>query len=370
MKTLLVSLVSDQTIPNVQLIEEFKNQVYCYLFITTKSKKDRAEWIIKSSGISHACIKEIEVNEFSFDDIETKLDTFPFDEYERKILNLTGGTKVMVLASYEYFKELGAEIYYLTGNENEYIKLAPGRKKKVFHLNSKLNLHQYLIAYGFNVSPTSPSSISFEITQNTFNKYIEGKFLNYENVLSELRKNRSKKNIDISLIENLSNFLNEIKFIPQENNKLNRLEIKYLTGEWFEEYVAHKIQKELNLSNDEIKTGLIITKKNRNGVDIQNEMDVLFIYNDKLYTIECKTSIYITSNIDGKMERTNILKETIFKSDSLKQGFGLYVNTSIFILDDLQSNINLERAHLSNISIFDKKSIKSSTQLKDILKIK
>jgi hypothetical protein len=227
--------VSDQTIPNVQLINEYKEFVECYLFITTKSKKNRAEWIIKASQIKESCIRDLEVNEFSFDDIENQLDTFPFDEYERIMLNLTGGTKVMVLATYEYFKELGAEIYYLTGNENRYIKLAPGRKK--------------------------------------------------------------------------------------------------------------------------------------NDIDIQNEMDVLFIYNDKLYTIECKTSIYYTSNIDGKIEKSNILKETIFKSDSLKQGFGLFVNTSIFTLDELHPNMNLERANLSNIMILDRKSITTCNKMKDLLKI-
>jgi len=369
MKTLLVSLVSDQTIPNVQLIDELSNDVNCFLFILTKSKKDRAEWIKKSSGIDESCVKELEVNEFSFDDIETKLDTFPFDEYERIILNLTGGTKVMVLATYEYFKELGAEIYYLTGKENEFIKLAPGRKKKVLCLNCKLNLFQYLTAYGFNVKPTSPSNIKHEITLNIFNKFTEGVFSNHETVLSELRKFRNNKNVDISSIENLKAFLNKIYYIPQKENQLDKLEIKYLTGEWFEEYVANRIQTELNLSDEEISTGLIITKKNRNGVDIQNEMDVLFIYKDKLYTIECKTSIYITSNIDGKIEKSNILKETIFKSDSLKQGFGLFVNTSIFTLDELQPNMNLERANLSNISIFDKNSITSCSKLTDLLKI-
>lgn len=371
MKTLLVSLVSDQTIPNVQLIKEFKHEIDGYLFITTKSKRDRAEWIKNASEIEETNIMELEVNEFSFDDIESKLDSFPFDEYERKILNLTCGTKVMVLATFEYFKELGAEIFYLSGKDNEYIKLAPGRKKKLFHLNSKLNLRQYLVAYGFNVLPTTPSSIDNEITINVFNEFINGKFNEFEDVLFELRKFRDKKIKDTLSLNNLNEFLSAINFKPVNNNQLNKLEIKYLTGEWFEEYVANKIKEELSLLDDEIETGLIITKKNKNGVDIRNEMDVLFIFNDKLYTIECKTSIYyLTISVEGKKEKGNLLKETIFKSDSLKQGFGLFVNTSIFTLDDLQPNMNLERAELSNIAIFDKKSLSSGVLLKELLKIK
>lgn len=361
--------MSDQTIPNVQLINEYKEFVECYLFITTKSKKNRAEWIIKASQIKESCIRDLEVNEFSFDDIENQLDTFPFDEYERIMLNLTGGTKVMVLATYEYFKELGAEIYYLTGNENRYIKLAPGRKKKEYHLESKLNLNQYLVAYGFDVSYTAPSNKSFETTQSIYQSFINGKYGKYENVLSELRKFRSKKIDDISKINDLSVFLNKINFVPDVENKLNKSEIKYLTREWFEEYVGTRLKDELNLSDKELGIGMLINKKNRNDIDIQNEMDVLFIYNDKLYTIECKTSIYYTSNIDGKIEKSNILKETIFKSDSLKQGFGLFVNTSIFTLDELHPNMNLERANLSNIMILDRKSITTCNKMKNLLKI-
>lgn len=41
MKTLLISLVSDQTLPNVQLIKEFKKEVTDYLFISTEKMEKR-----------------------------------------------------------------------------------------------------------------------------------------------------------------------------------------------------------------------------------------------------------------------------------------------------------------------------------------
>ncbi|HOS91379.1 MAG TPA: hypothetical protein PLD74_12465 [Prolixibacteraceae bacterium] len=51
-EVLLVSLLSDQTIPNVQLINQFISQVDKYLFISTSlmEKKKVGTWIVKACG--------------------------------------------------------------------------------------------------------------------------------------------------------------------------------------------------------------------------------------------------------------------------------------------------------------------------------
>jgi len=372
MKAILVSLLSDQTIPNVQFINELGGEVSKYLFISTKSMKLKgvAEWIKSACEISNDKVSEIEVEQFSFDSIEEQLDKYNFDDYEKIVVNLTGGTKLMTLAAFDFFKELGADIYYLTGYNDEYIKLSPGRKKKTLKLNSKITLNQYLKSYGFSFNKTKPSNIALTQTNTIFNSFVSGLFQKHLQVLEQLRNYRSKSIADIHQIEGLQLFLTEIDYIPINNSMLDKYEIKYLTGEWFEEYVAEKIKMELGLSDDDIEIGLVINKKNKNGIMIPNEMDVLFIYKNVLYTIECKTSTYYrTLNAKGEYEQVNLLKETIFKSDSLKQGFGLFVNTSIFVLDELKANMNLERAELSGIKIIDKEKLISGSSIKDLLNI-
>ncbi len=373
MKTVLVNLLSDQTIPNVQFINELGSNDVHYLFISTKSMKSKgvAEWITKACEISDHKVEEIEVEQFSFDSIDSKLVEYNFDNFDRIVVNLTGGTKLMTLAAFDFFKELGAEIYYLTGINDEYIKLFPGRKKKAMRLNSKVNLMQYLVSYGFKLNKTSSSNISIKQTNKIFSSFINGLFHNHIDVLEQLRLSRGKSIKDLDSIIGLKEFLVDIDYTPLDDSMLDKYEIKYLTGEWFEEFVAAKIKIELGLSDEDIEVGLVINKKNKNGTMVPNEMDVLFVYKNVLYTIECKTSIFNrVMNLNGEYEQVNILKETIFKSDSLKQGFGLFVNTSIFVLDELKANMNLERAELSGIKIIDKEKLTSGSSIKDLLKIK
>ena len=127
-KTLLVSLVSDQTIPNVHLINEYGSQIDQYLFISTQAmeKKGVRQWIVNACHLpGESLLPAVVVDQFSFDNIELQLDRIDFEAYGRIIVNLTGGTKVMTLAAFDFFKDLGAEIFYITGSDDRLIKLAP-----------------------------------------------------------------------------------------------------------------------------------------------------------------------------------------------------------------------------------------------------
>ena len=106
-------------------------------------------------------------------------------------------------------------------------------------------------------------------------------------------------------------------------------------------------------------------------------MDVLFMWNNKLYTIECKTSVFLnepSESPEKKPINKNILGETLYKSDSLKQGLGLYVNTYVFILDSIEEyrdklRDSLERADLYNITIVDKEQLVHTKDIRSLIKI-
>mgnify|MGYP004702574415 CR=1 FL=1 len=377
-KTLLISLVSDQTIPNIQLINEFRNSITHYLFITTSvmERKGVRTWIINACKLETGQILDsIIVDQFSFDDIENKLDNFQFEEYEKIIVNLTGGTKVMTLAAFDFFKDLGAEIYYLTGSDDVLIKLAPGRKKKVETIKTQVNLEQFFQGYGFEIKETSSSSISSLYTERFFEMFTKGLISEYNDVLSQLREKRGNRITDFSTFEGLSNFLANIEFPLNTDGELSKHEVKYLTGEWFEEFVSKRLIEELQLTSDHIKTGIVISKKNKDGASIPNELDVVFIWKNKIYLIECKTSVFVDILLpDGTTRPASIIGETLYKSDSLKQGLGLFANTSIFILDSLKEyhiklKTHIERAALYNINIINKEALLNSQSIRSLIKI-
>ncbi len=411
MKTLLVSLVSDQTLPNVQLIKEFKHLIDEYFFISTDRMEAKGcrKWIIKASKIDKPTHKR-EVKEFSFDNINDQLDSFNFSDFDRIIVNLTGGTKVMTLAAEDYFKQLGAEIYYITGLNNEFIKVFPGRQKEIKVFTHTITLNEYLEAHGFSSSYSELSGISIEYTNKLYQKYIKDGFYNYYDALSILRKNRTKgiKNLS-KLNEQLAPFLKYIEYTPQNENTLSYTEVRYLTGDWFEEYIGLNLKKLLGLNEESLQIGVVLNKEQSQfkknsvnslignddlvrGDEPDNEIDIMFTHKNKFYTIECKTSIinFIDSgkkDEKGKIifKEQNILGETIYKADYLKNRFGLYAQSNIVTLTHIQNFIenspnkgsknnkakNMEdlinRCNLSNIKLIDKSMLLDNSSLTSLI---
>lgn len=408
-KTLLVSLVSDQTIPNVQLIKQLKAQVTDYLFVTTKGMEDKGtrKWIESTCGIPEEQRDYIIVEEFSIKDIEEKLNAYDFKPCDKIIVNLTGGTKTMTLVASDFFKKVANEIYYVTGRENEYVKLFPQRKKSVLGFSEQVTLKEYLSAYGFSIFESSLSGISFEQTCQIYLRFLTLKLDDYFDEMKYLSLKRSgEKCVKPEDYYKVSRFVETLSYKPIKNNQLTKKEVKYLTGDWFEEFIGFTIKNELDISDENILIGATLTKETPakvkndtrvllnddpliSGNDSKNEMDVMFIYNGIFYSIECKSSIIAYKIIEKngeKIERPyNILGETIYKSDSLKNRFGLYPKTAIITLTDFvdychsdDNNIHhnkiremenyINRANLSNIKLIDKKMLISNSSLFDLIK--
>lgn len=373
-KKVLVSLVSDQTIPNVELIKEFGNEVRKYLFISTKKMREKLEWILKSSNIDKYDV--IEVDAFDAVDIENKLSQEKFGD-EEIILNITGGTKLMSLIANEFFKDIGSTIYYVTGYDKTYIKLFPNRGKRLFKLKKELSLDDYLIAYGFDIKRSVPHK-DIETASKIFQAYINTENTDLTKIFEPIRIRRGRKMLIES--DDLKQFLKNAEYNVQ--TELSKKDTKYLSGDWLEEYIYFMIKKELNLSDTEISTGINLLKKST-----QNEIDIIFIYDHKLYIIECKTSIFDKRTIkrirDGKEveenKEFNLLPEIIYKSDALRSEFGLFAKTSILTLEEIKNDdgspingyeTHFDRAKLSNIKIISRRDlVRDTIKFKEFLNI-
>ena len=378
MKTLLVSLVSDQPIPNVQLINELRSECHYFLFISTleMEKKGVRRWIEEACKLQpDNLVGPLLVDPFSFNEIEREMGTFPFNDFDKVIVNLTGGTKVMTIAAFSFFEKRKAEIYYLTGSDDRLIRLTPDEKREPKNLRSSVDLDTYLASYGFASRRTVASSLSKDFTKNVFNHYIQGTWQKYQMTIHQLLTKRKNRAVDVSSITGLKEFLDEINFPSDSKDVLKGLEVKYLTGEWFEEYVTSAIKEDLQLENNQIETGLVIKKENREGKVVQNEMDVLLTWRNRIYAIECKTSVMAPAiQPNGNIKSHNILTDTLYKAFSLRQSMGLFANTSIFILDRIADNPekyqdNLKRASLFNIRVIDRDDLTSGKRISELINI-
>jgi len=354
-RKILVSLVSEQTLPNVELIKEFREDIDKYLFISTIKMSSQLKWICDTVELND--FDAIVVNPYDIKDIESKLNEYHFDEAEY-ILNITCGTKLMTTIVGDFFKNIGAKIYYVTGSNKEYLKVFPAFGERKFKLSKKILLEEYLKAYGFSFKKGSCLKES-KVAKDFFSYYI-----------------------NIDEIPSLSDYIQNSKINLESKGKLSKFEVRYLTGDWFEEYVYYKVKEELNLSKDEIGIGYNLNKEN-----VPNEIDVLFVFQNKLYIIECKTSFYETRQVLVKknnetLEKNidkNLLPEIIYKSDALRTKFGLFANTSVFTLGNIKDDNgeilenlkdHLYRAEISRIQIVGRNDVINNLNIRDVFGIK
>lgn len=364
MSKVLVSLVSDQTIPNVEFIREMGHEADSFLFISTKGMEARGQrqWILNTVALdANRVLPPVVVDEFSFEDIEQKLANIITDE-DTYLVNLTGGTKVMSLAVYEFFKTVNSEMYYLTG-KSEKIKIHPGRKKVTSKLSAKISLSDYLTAYGFSITNQSQPLRSKPDSEKMLDYFLQ-KFDRESDVqiLNELRVMRSKGIKHYVSNHSLISFLDRTGFRPESEGKLSKYECRYLTGDWLEEYLFYVLKEHFNLSEAEIGLGLFVDKSGA-----PNEFDVLLMKKNKIYLFECKTSIYTDSD-----ESQTFIGETIYKSDSLRNKLGLFAQTTVVTLSDLSNpklTKHIERADANRVKLIGKSSFLNNSLLNDLNKI-
>ena len=285
MNTILVSVISDQTIPNLLIIKELEGKYSGRIFISTKKmeKAGKSGWIERAAGLMPDSVPRIIVDENNWVDIKKKLDVFVWPENSNFLVNLTGGTKVMTLAVYEFFAHSENQIVYVPIGKNKIEEFYPDKNRQAVPIKTKLNVNEYLIAYG----------ISY--TQKTdFKKQFDE--------LKKILKSYKNKGFDI---ENLfAGYPSEWK--------------SYFTGEWFEEYLYYSIKKDLELNQDEIVSGVKLNHNDyENSLKNDQELDIVFTFNNELYILEAKVSI----------GRKNLNKEQLyqimFKLSAINKNFGL-----------------------------------------------
>lgn len=359
-KSLLVTLLSDQTIPNVQFIKymqdklEKEHKKFDYLFVSTDAmeKKGVGQWICKVCNISN--LQTVVVEHNSLLDIEEQLKSFN-PNYDTYYVNVTGGTKIMSMGVSDFFKQkANARIYYIDGQKC-WLNF-PEKERFSDDLANNISLKEYIESYGFEMGESSLSGIEFEYTQK-FIDYFLKLTSSEKQIIENIRKEYRDKKLNIETIEGLGDFLKKIEY-PTKDSKLTKAQTKYLTGDWFEEYVYFRLKEENIIDEGNLKTGIHLKK---NGVG--NEFDVIFLKKGTLYTIECKTSI-----LNGT---STFVNETIYKSTALQKQLGLFTKSYIFTLSSKENkevkDAHIDRSELMGVTVLCREDIENCNSISKLL---
>lgn len=373
MKTCLVSLISDQTIPNILVAASIRPDYLLFISTAAMEKKHKIDNILESLSMLGFDFQQksdrIIIPENSIPDINEKMIDWVKDkrkEYNFTV-NLTCGTKLMSLAAYEIFKGYGAEIIYMPLPENVYFPV--NRPESKVAVNTRLSVDAYLAAYGVKIS--NPDSLKAS-EASAFSKRAMTCFI-YENYkalksllkaigeyVRPIRKDDAKKgvrlNIPFNIIKPVEKAFIDMCSFSEVNGFLvkdiNQDDWDYLRGAWLEErtYLALKDVLPPEHSDIHLKINCKI-----HGND--NEFDVLFTLNNVLYVVECKSLDAPSGSDKGKMGGT--VSDFLYKLGALRQNFGLtprgvLASTSEDIVDKagrIKSHLN-ERGRLFSTEIW------------------
>ena len=242
-------------------------------------------------------------------------------------VNLAGGTRYIALSVQHVLSNYHAKFFYTQTKQNLIVKTIFDNSifdndDEIYPIKYKMNLSEYFKVYSLSHDMGKPKTfISDEQQAQMMFELFSKKKLYYEDykVLDVLReKYRNWKYIDIHEVEttindsmipipNLSKFLEHIHFEPINKGILQREELEYLTGGWFEEYVFYLVNN--NIHPDDIAIGVHIDGCTE--IQHNNELDVCFIKNNQLFVIECKTGINSQSMFNEIVYKVSALKEVL-----------------------------------------------------------
>ncbi len=357
-----VCLVSDQPIPNLTTVLQFKPDTVILLKTEEKEEKSRLlEGVIRKKGfeVSSETIKAYDINNV------IKISDSLISECKdcEVSLNITGGTKIGTLGTFQAFYTAGKPIFYVDTEDNKILQLFPENAQKEIPIEITISINDYLAVYGFEVQSFVEND-SYIYKRKDLTNYLAGTISSRPHIIPQINSVLHKYDerspfplsVKLDFDEKLARLLTLLEGVKQKNK--NTIEIndhqslKYLKGFWFEEYV-YMIAK--SLKPDEIKLnikGQWITKGQHSP---KNEFDVMLSKKNRLFLISCKTA-----NPDRKEDDSEegIGKEFIYELDSLgDKALGLFGKRMLISARQIKDPAIKERAKIQNVDIIDGKNI-------------
>ena len=362
-KTIVNIITEDNPIPAYLFIKEKYEVGDRLMYISAKDTEDDLDALSELFSIPPTHIEEIvlkhDMDEFSYEKI-CRVVLARLDQESHYCVNLAGGTRYMALAVQQVFEKFDSEFFYVQLEENLIVRSVFDERiynndDSFFPIQYRMSVAEYFRVHEIDsdLSKFVHAPIRSEAEAVHFFTLFSQQLLtsmDYE-VMELLRIHyRNHKRINIAslqkssnprrpMISNLTNFLDHVGFIPLVEGYLNRSELEYLTGGWFEEYVYYLVKR--HIQPQDLSIGVRIS---RNGVRHNNELDVVFTKGNKLFVIECKTGV----------QTERMFNEIVYKLCAIKEALlGVSCCSYIFSLKRDDSDVLKKIAANMDITFVD-----------------
>lgn len=256
-------------------------------------------------------------------------------------LNITGGTKIMALTAYEYFKEKQKSIFYCNTGSLEILNLFPQKKSEPININ--ISIEDYLAAYGYEI--TNEKNINFgEDIENFLNIIFPSNINSFTKFVNKVRAEKSlntprfnfadkefkiEKHYDVCRLEHISSKT----FIKSGGD--------FVFGNWLEFLTAKILSKALK---SEIKIGVKIVSPENN----YNEIDVMFVKNYQLNIVSCKSGSFKNTGIKEHLSELEVLRN--LTGGTFGKAYFVYSNDKNEQIINRANELKIKAVHISELN--------------------
>lgn len=355
-----VCLVSEQPIPNLTTVLQFKPDRVVLLKTKEMDEKTRLlEDVLKKKNynVQTETIEAYDINNV------IKVSESLINEFKGSnvSLNITGGTKIGTLGTFQAFYTSGKEIFYVDTKDNKILQISPDQKE--FPIEVSISIADYLEVYGFQINSYVKDD-RYIFKRRELTEYLANTVISKPHVIpainSALHDYNERSPLPISTKlpndERLLKLLSLLDDVWQDDkNKIkinSHSSLMYLKGFWFEEYV-YMTAKALN--PDEIKLN-VKGKWITNGLHPpRNEFDVMLSKRNRLFYISCKTA---NPDRKEKSEDEGVGKEYIYELVSLSdRALGLFGKRMLASVRHINDPAVRKRANILKVELIDGKNI-------------
>jgi hypothetical protein len=281
-------------------------------------------------------------------------------------VNLTCGSKIMILAAQCVFGG-NCEMFYIYPESDLAVVITDSSEpESLYDLEDKITLTDYFELHGYKVRSIERRRVINESSGELFTTLVSSinRYAEPLGVLNYLATNAENNN-SLTFSCRISEKAFEVLELFQKHGAVKSFDENSVTfrdtasrafcnGLWLEDYVYEQlsaIDKIVGLQDYAVSLNI----ENRNGV--RNEIDVAFLYNNRLYLIECKTS-----RMDEK--GTDI----VYKMDTVKGYAGLKTRGILVSYRKLK-RFDIQRAEDLDIMVLARSSIAPEHFINSIIEL-
>lgn len=354
-----VCLVSAQATPNLTPVIDPAFSPRHVVMLVSPAMRSRAEHlaaVLKRRGVT---VCDLDVPDpYDYLAIEECLLTWLAEhDSDDLALNVTGGTKVMAMAAQEVFRSAGKPVFYVNIDRDEVLFI--GQRQGRFQLGQKVRLRDYLEAHGYRLQENAKRPAVRAWERDLTEKLVidlarVGRELGELNWLAqEARKDLrspdlTHRQLESTQLDELIRRFSAQHLLKRDENALvfpDEATRQFVNGGWLESHV-YRVLAELAPKLGLADYGVSLEVAAPNATTL-NELDVAFLYRNRLHLIECKTANLAAPGTAGETRGT----AAVYKLETLLKMGGIATRGMLIDYRGSLAPADLARARQSGIEV-------------------